>query len=159
MEHCCLIVIMYVCRIVPRMQTDGSHEMYSGPLKAVPMRAFLDAYALKEPLTQAAAQAPGGGADGMPGEVVLRTLDASNLTEVDRQDAMWLLAFYKAAGGFVGEVLCLACCGRLRLAATSSAGLAYGGQLLQLLLLLTLLLQWVPPVHPRSSSCTPSCCS
>jgi hypothetical protein len=40
-----------------------------------------------------------GGDDGMLGEVVLHALDASNLTEIDSQDAMWLLAFYTADGG------------------------------------------------------------
>jgi hypothetical protein len=80
-------------------QTDGSHEIYSGPLKAVPMRAFLDSFALKEPLPETAGRRPMGGDDGMLGEVVLHPLVAANLTEIDSQDAMWLLAFYKAAGG------------------------------------------------------------
>jgi hypothetical protein len=35
------------------MQTDGSHETYTGLLKTVAMRAFLDGYALKEPLAEA----------------------------------------------------------------------------------------------------------
>jgi hypothetical protein len=83
------------------MQTDGSHETYSGPLKAVPMRAFLDGFALKEPLPEAAGRGPTSGDDGMLGEVVLHALDASNLTEIDSQDAMWLLAFYTAAGGWI----------------------------------------------------------
>lgn len=89
------------------LQADGSRDAYTGPLKAVPLRAFLDGHALKEPLPEAAAAAgPGGagkgaaGPDGMMGEVVLHALNASNLTEIDGRHEMWLLAFYRAAGGW-----------------------------------------------------------
>jgi hypothetical protein len=45
-----LLLFTSLCFIY--MQTDGSHETYTGPLKAIPMRAFLDGYALKEPLPE-----------------------------------------------------------------------------------------------------------
>ncbi|WIA14176.1 hypothetical protein OEZ85_002717 [Tetradesmus obliquus] len=87
------------------VKADGSRDAYTGPLKAVPLRAFLDGHALKEPLPEAATAGPGGagkgaaGPDGMMGEVVLHALDASNLTEIDSRHEMWLLAFYRAAEG------------------------------------------------------------
>eukprot|EP00882_Tetradesmus_deserticola_P013172 GHRQ01013968.1.p1 GENE.GHRQ01013968.1~~GHRQ01013968.1.p1 ORF type:complete len:432 (+),score=183.16 GHRQ01013968.1:593-1888(+) len=86
------------------VKTDGTHEVYAGPLKAAPLRAFLDVHALKEPLPEAAAGrgGPFGGADGaeaLLGEVTLQPLQAANLTDIDGRDEMWLLAFYRAAEG------------------------------------------------------------
>ncbi|KAF6265587.1 hypothetical protein COO60DRAFT_863377 [Scenedesmus sp. NREL 46B-D3] len=82
------------------VKTDGKHEVYSGPLKAVPLKAFLDSHALREPLPEAAAGRGGAaGSDGMLGEVVLHPLEAGNMTDIESRDEMWLLAFYRAADG------------------------------------------------------------
>lgn len=83
-----------VCRI---LQPDGTHEPYTGPLKAEPMRELLDIYA-SDPAARGAEDAPAAGeADGLL-EPVLHTLVADNLTEIDSKHDMWLVGFYTAQG-------------------------------------------------------------
>lgn len=75
--------------------------MYSGPLKAPELRTFLDTFALQEPLAAGADAGKGAGVSdplGHLGQLTVHSLDAGNLTDIDRQDDMWLLGFYAAAG-------------------------------------------------------------
>jgi hypothetical protein len=83
------------------LQTDGASEVYSGPLKAPELRTFLDTSALQEPLAAGADAGKGPGVSdplGHLGQLTVHSLDAGNLTDIDRQDDMWLLGFYAAAG-------------------------------------------------------------
>jgi len=85
------------------MQPDGSKERYSGPLKAAPLREFLDQFAAKEPVAEAAgptkgATGPSGQGPDQFGEVILHNLTAGNLTNIMDLEDMWLVAFYSATG-------------------------------------------------------------
>lgn len=85
----------------PCLQTDGASEVYSGPLKAPELRTFLDTSALQEPLAAGADAGKGAGVSdplGHLGQLTIHSLEAGNLTDIDRQDDMWLLGFYAAAG-------------------------------------------------------------
>eukprot|EP00775_Hariotina_reticulata_P011263 gene11263-11412_t len=85
------------------VKPDGTKERYSGPLKAAPLREFLDQFAAKEAVAGGAPRSSKGGATGPSGqspepfgEVILHNLTAGNLTDIMQQDDMWLLAFYSS---------------------------------------------------------------
>lgn len=82
------------------LQPDGSHEVYNGLLKALPLRDFLDNHASTERVVSDAA----GGAAGPEGlmEPQLHSLTADNLTDIDSGSDMWLVAFYTAQGELPG---------------------------------------------------------
>lgn len=116
---------------LPPQPDDGSSEIYTGSLKAPELRTFLDGFASKEPVAPDAASSSTGtdskqggvGAGGGPQDifsgvqVVVHSLDSSNLTEIDQQDDMWLLAFHASSGrwglcrlkgtGTAEEVICV----------------------------------------------------
>ncbi|KAI8463550.1 MAG: hypothetical protein J3K34DRAFT_526895 [Monoraphidium minutum] len=89
------------------VKPDGSRDTYSGALKAAPLRAYLDAFAAAAPIDGAAAPpgVPGGeGGKGGPEaaintlfDVPVERLAASNLTDLDAAEGVWLLGIH--AGG------------------------------------------------------------
>lgn len=91
------------------LQPDGSHETYTGPLKALPLRGFLDSHASSE----AVAGGTAGVAAGSEGlmEPVLHSLTSDNLTDMGSKDDMWLVAFYSVQGGLpLAARTCCFCC-------------------------------------------------
>eukprot|EP00879_Flechtneria_rotunda_P014908 GHRR01015576.1.p1 GENE.GHRR01015576.1~~GHRR01015576.1.p1 ORF type:complete len:609 (+),score=148.82 GHRR01015576.1:560-2386(+) len=73
---------------------DGTQHQYTGPLQAGQLKEFLDNYASKQLLTPVSNSSKGS--DG-PSEVVIHNLTASDLLDVDRDEDIWLVAFYAAA--------------------------------------------------------------
>jgi hypothetical protein len=93
-------------------QTDGTTEVYSGALKAAPLQKFLDGFAADKPIKKPASSNDGQSGDkkrpgGFKGQedldklwaVPIADLTAANVTDLDEDASMWLLAVYSAAEG------------------------------------------------------------
>eukprot|EP00878_Enallax_costatus_P011712 GHUV01012227.1.p1 GENE.GHUV01012227.1~~GHUV01012227.1.p1 ORF type:complete len:637 (+),score=223.38 GHUV01012227.1:909-2819(+) len=78
------------------VKPGSTHDPYIGPLNAEPLHEFLDTYA-SDAAPSAAETAAAGGAEGLL-EPVLHSLVADNLTEINSNNDMWLVAFYSAQG-------------------------------------------------------------
>jgi len=73
--------------------------VYGGPLKAPQLRSFLDSYASQEPLPENAGQRQTVNDPlSQLAPVVVHSLSSSNLTDIEGQDDMWLIAFYATTG-------------------------------------------------------------
>ncbi|GBF90666.1 hypothetical protein Rsub_03238 [Raphidocelis subcapitata] len=92
------------------VKPDGSREPYSGPLKAPAIREFLDRFALPPPpgaggssshSSGSGSQGKGKGKHADPyaafKEVFIEDLAPANLTALDKDASMWLLAVYEGS--------------------------------------------------------------
>lgn len=84
------------------IQADGSSVPYSGALKAPELRSFLDGFAATEQLLEGSAGGRQGGVSDplsqLAQQVEVQPLSSSNLTDIDGQDDMWLIAFHATTG-------------------------------------------------------------
>ena len=112
------------------VKADGSKEAYKGALKAPLLRAFLDGFAAPEPAalggagdgTGTSEGAAGAGARGAGAQdpmaallaVPVEALTPANLTALDADDAMWLLAVHGGAAKGEGDGGAPACADGLK---------------------------------------------
>lgn len=80
------------------LQADGGQEVYGGPLKAPQLRTFLDSFASQEPLPENAGRQTVTDPLSQLAPVVVHSLSSSNLTDIELQDDMWLIAFFATTG-------------------------------------------------------------
>lgn len=97
------------------LQADGSSTQYDGALKAPPLREFLQQYASEHPvgLDDADGSHTGGSANGASRQdmfvgTMIHNLSMANLSAIDANEEMWLIAFYSQQGAFWTPGYCVA---------------------------------------------------